>query len=254
MVSKKILVNVDLIKEQNEAVTLHSFALFIKSKLLFNNSTIYKQNTSTRKLSGLFGCSHTVTKKYLSELRKQNLLCEMNGNITFISLSKTEYKLNKKNQVKIWINSDDTLSTIATKLKFAVLKKNAEKQTFIKNLKSDLKNATMDLKLYKKYISKLSERQRVVNEDLNISNRKLAKELCCSVQSISVLKNKWAGLNLVRFTRVFDCLGKVNKKQFMLNQDLIGKHCFVSRNGYGYRFKYSKFELLGMEQLTTGLH
>lgn len=234
--------NTELITDKIKSVTINSFAFYIKAKLLFKNSTIYKKKTSTREMSKLFGCSHTVIKKYLNELNDAGLITYMNGNITFRSLKHSKYFLSNRNTIHLRIYKTDSLNAIVAKLKFSILKLNGNKQKFIINAKADLNKRKMDLKVYKKYIKGLSEKQRVINEDLNIGNKKLGELLYCSKQTVSRLKHIWAELNLVRFKRVFENLGPINKNYLKYGNNISG--VFISNKGIGYRYKHSKFEYL----------
>jgi len=256
-------VNIELIQEQLEQGTILSFSFFIKAKLLLGNSTIYHANTSLRSIGEKFGCSHTVVKKYLTELEKQELVRWHSGNLTFVSLKK-EHRLTKKNQISIYLSKSLSIREIAYRLQFAVLKKNAEQQEFMMNLKTDLQSnrAYVDVKQKRKHIdsklgamSKQQQKKFLMPTDKFVmSNLNLAKKLSTSTQSISYIKNKWQKMGLCKFYRQFKKIGeKENANSSWFNKACNLEGVFMSDKGVIYQSKPSKFILLGKEWLHSSL-
>lgn len=241
----KYRVNTLLVKTFIDSRNINALAFYYMVKLTFKNSVIYKNNkgkVSSRMIGDMFNISHNVANNYIKVLKEEGLLVEHKGNLLFVSLKHNDlYSHQKrKNTVPMEFDDDDTIKSIADKLKAAIVVKNLLNQKFMIDLKFDLlNNKQVNLKHYKKYLMNANGEKRKVNEDLQLSNAAVAKMLNCSKQSATVQKKKWKDLGLMQCVKVYKVLGNVGRN-FNGSTFGLGGKTFVSGMGNIYEYQYSK--------------
>lgn len=244
---RRLRINIELVKQFSENKELAALSFYFNFKVRFKNSTVFASPKERNKILGqLFHLSRPTVSKHLSVLEKHGLIRQNRKSITAISLKNTNYKIYKSNSVNLYFKKEDSLKDIEYKLKYSLLKKNGIEQLFMINLKQDEQksNKRINMRHYKKYIRPLHGKAREITKELNISNESLADIMCCSVQQVSYIKNKWQEMGLVRFFSRTKFLGKINRSHFTMNKDLFAKSSFVSKRGCLYQRLASGFELL----------
>lgn len=240
---KWMTLNTDLIYEFSREGNLSELAFFFLVKVRHGNSTIF--DATNHKLETKYGASRVTLKKHIKTLEKKNMLVKCGNNITCVYNS--ESTLKKNNVVYIRFRKKDTLIEIKRKLQFALLKKKAEQQSYIRDIRSDLdrKNARIDLRGYKKYVrGNYGEKDGSYKPELVMSNYKLAEMLSCSIQSVSRIKKHWKLMGLVKFSRRFKILGNVGAGNMRVVKDALPTGGFLAKNGVVRLSEASSFILM----------
>lgn len=190
----RLNVNIDVIQKYNATKSdILTLAFYYKLKSLFTESNIY--NYTKKRIAELVGLSQSQAAKYISKLKELNLVTIENGTLKVAPLSFL-FKRNPYKVRTILIDSNDSVKSIAVKLKEKLIEENILNQNYI------VKNKVKQIKR-EKSLSVLESKaiNNKVEKDLNLSLNASARILNCSKSTASRFFDKTSNVEMIRRTK-----------------------------------------------------